>query len=302
MQFSNLVEDEIRYFSRNDNPQPAVTVRCSPVNSHLHAPPNQQLKQRPAGKTIRGMVLALKSEPYSFEPMKRNLQILAMPAAIAATFLIGCASQERITDRADPTRASLVQTQEGYDTFGRKWGVDAPPSAPAAVAQPKMLTRNDYVLLSFTGTISDIDYANREMTLTDSQGRSETFAVDKDVKRFNEAKVGDKVSLDYYLGMNAQIRKPTAEEAQNPLVVTAISGRAAPDVPAAAHSVQQVRALVTIEAMDRAKQTVTVKGPRGKYYVARVADPSRFDKVHIGDTIVLTFTEAAVVSLNPAGS
>jgi hypothetical protein len=53
--------------------------------------------------------------------------------------------------------------------------------------------------------------------------------------------------------------------------------------------------------MDRAAQTVTVKGPRGKYYVARVIDPSRFDKVQIGDTIVLTFYEAAAVSLKPAG-
>jgi hypothetical protein len=33
-----------------------------------------------------------------------------------------------------------------------------------------------------------------------------------------------------------------------------------------------------------------------------VADPSRFDQVHVGDTIVLVFTEAAAVSLKPAES
>jgi hypothetical protein len=36
------------------------------------------------------------------------------------------------------------------------------------------------------------------------------------VQRFNEAKVGDKVSMDYYLGFNAEVRKPTAEEELNP--------------------------------------------------------------------------------------
>jgi len=37
--------------------------------------------------------------------------------------------------------------------------------------------------------------------------------------------------------------------------------------------------VTTIEAMDRQNQTITVKGPRGKYYSAKVADPSRFDDV-----------------------
>jgi hypothetical protein len=54
--------------------------------------------------------------------------------------------------------------------------------------------------------------------------------------------------------------------------------------------------------MDRAAQTVTVKGPRGKYYVARVVDPSRFDRVRIGETILITFTEATAISLKPAGA
>jgi hypothetical protein len=57
---------------------------------------------------------------------------------------------------------------------------------------------------------------------------------------------------------------------------------------------------VTIEGLDRQANTITVKGPRGKHFTARVADPSRFDQVHIGDTIVLIFTESAAVSLDPA--
>ncbi len=44
-------------------------------------------------------------------------------------------------------------------------------------------------------------------------------------------------------------------------------------------------------------QTVTIKGPRGTYLTARVADPSRLTQVHIGDTIVITYTEALAVSL-----
>jgi hypothetical protein len=239
--------------------------------------------------------------------MNRNLQTLAVPAAIAAGFLFGCSSPPRITDRTDSNRPAIELTQEGYDTFGRKWEdepiqpvthVTPPQETPAA--QSQMLTRDDSVVLNFTGTITDIDYANREMSLQGPEGRIETFAVDKSVRRFNEAKVGDKVSIDYYLGMNAEVRKPTPEEERNPLVVMEGEGRAGPESAPAAQGLRRIRAVVTIEAMDRQNQTLTVKGPRGKYYVARVKDPSRFDQVQIGDTIVMTFTEAAAISLKPA--
>jgi hypothetical protein len=219
--------------------------------------------------------------------MKRNLRMLAVPASIAASFLIGCSSALRITDRTDPTRPSAVQVQEGYDTFGRKWEV---------------LSRNDFVLLNYTGTITDIDYPDREMTLEGPQGHLETFVVDKKVQRFNEAKVGDKVSIDYYLGFNAEVRNPTAEEQQNPLVVVETAGRAGLHAAPAAHDMRQIRAVVTIVSLDRSAQTVTVKGPRGKYFVARVADPSRLEKVRIGQTILMTFTEATAISLKPAGN
>jgi hypothetical protein len=120
------------------------------------------------------------------------------------------------------------------------------------------------------------------------------------VQRLNEAKVGDKVTVDYYLGFNAEVRKPTAAEEQNPLVVLETGSKAGPEADPAPSGVRRIRAVVTIEGSDRRAETVTVKGPRGGYYVARVADPSRLGQVRIGETIVMTFTAAAAVSLTPA--
>ena len=217
--------------------------------------------------------------------MKSNLRTLVVPASIAASLIVGCSSALKITDRTDPTRSSAVQVQEGYDTFVRKWEV---------------LSRSDFVLLNYTGTITDIDYPFREMTLKDSQGNYETFYVDTKVQRFDEAKVGDKVSMDYYLGVDAEVRNPTPEEEQNPLVVLKTASREGPDAPPAAYDMRRIRAVVTIVNLDRSAQTVTVKGPRGKHFVARVIDPSRLEKVRVGQTILMTFTEATVVSLKPA--
>jgi len=219
--------------------------------------------------------------------MDINLQTLVVvPASIAASLLIGCTAP-KITDRTDPMGASATQVGQGYDTFGRKWEV---------------LSRHESVLLTYTGTITDIDYPAREMTLKGPEGQFETFVVDKKVQRFNEAKVGDKVSMDYYLGFNGEVRAPTNEEKANPLVVQDVAAKAGPDAAPAAYDMRQVRAVVTIVSMDRKAETVTVKGPRGKYFTARVNDPSRLDKVRIGETILMTFTEATVVSLKPAGN
>jgi len=218
--------------------------------------------------------------------MKRNVQTLVVPAAIAASFLIGC-SAPKITSRTDPTGASSAQVGQGYDTFGRKWEV---------------LSRRESVLLNYTGTITDIDYPNREMTLKSPEGQIETFYVDKEVRRFNEAKVGDKVSMDYYLGFNAEVRRPTDEEKANPLVVVESEGRARPSESPSAHEIRHIRAVVTIEKMDRKAQTLTVKGPRGKYFTAHVVDPTRFDKVRIGETIVMTCTAATVDAKKPAAN
>lgn len=246
---------------------------------------------------------------FNSKTMKINLRTLAVSASVAAGFMIGCASAPRVVERTDPSRPSMVQVQEGYDTVGRKWEVQVtqpvpvtPEPAPVAVGaapQAQVISRTEAMARNFVGTITDIDYPNRKMTLRAADGRTETFVVNKDIRRFNEAKVGDKVSMDYYLGVTAEVRKPTPDELQNPLVVLDSESKTGLDQDPAGHTTRRVRAVVTIEGLDRTAQTVTVKGPRGNRFTTRVEDPSKFDQVRIGDTVLMTFTEAAGISLKP---
>ncbi len=67
-----------------------------------------------------------------------------LPAATC--LLAACAFHEpQVVDRTDPNRDSVVQVNEGFDTFGRKWGemdttqkvVETPkPAAPPATPPP----------------------------------------------------------------------------------------------------------------------------------------------------------------------
>lgn len=56
----------------------------------------------------------------------------------------------------------------------------------------------------------------------------------------------------------------------------------------------------TIQGLERPTETIIVQGPSENYQTARVADPSDLTKVRIGETIVVTDTEALAISLEKA--
>jgi Cu/Ag efflux protein CusF len=165
----------------------------------------------------------------------------------------------------------------------------APTAAP--------MGREEAVLVTATASVEAIDLATREVTLLGPLGNTVTFTVDQRVKRLNEVKVGDFVRADYYVSVAAEVRSPTPAEEKNPLVVLDAAGKAPPGTSPAAGGLRRFRVVTTIEGLDRPTQTVTVKGPMGRYLTARVADPSRLTQVRIGDTIVITYTEALAISL-----
>jgi hypothetical protein len=110
-------------------------------------------------------------------------------------------------------------------------------------------------------------------------------------------KVGDLVRADYYISVAAEMRAPTEEEKKTPFVMLDAAAKAPPGTAPAAGGLRTFKVVTTIEGLDRPSRTVTVKGPRGNYFTARVADPSRLTQVRIGEHIVLTCTEALAVSL-----
>jgi len=164
-------------------------------------------------------------------------------------------------------------------------------------AKEPRLGRKEAVLVTLTASVEAIDPATREVTLKGPLGNTATFTVDQRVKRLDEVKIGDLVRADYYISIAADVRKPTAEEQKHPLVVLDAAGKAPPGTSPAAGGLRRFKVVTTIEGLDRPTQTVTVKGPRGNYLTARVADPSRLTQVRIGDTIVITYTEALAISL-----
>jgi len=149
-----------------------------------------------------------------------------------------------------------------------------------------------------TGTVTNIVKETREITLMGAEGNLVTIVASDAVERFDEIQVGDRITFDNLVYVKAEFRAPTAEELAEPLVVLAEVAKAPEGMAPAGAIGAMVKGVVTIEMLNRPYMLATVKGPRGNYLTLPMEDLALMEQLHIGQTLVLTYAEAAVVSLN----
>ncbi len=147
-----------------------------------------------------------------------------------------------------------------------------------------------------------IDLETREVSLKLSDGKVITFKSQERYTRLEDVTVGDTLVTEYMKSLVSELRAPTATEMASPWMetetqVTPATRTGNPVIGAA----RQVRAVCTIEAADREAGMVRVKDARGQSHTVTGVDPSRFEGVSLGDTVVVTFTEAIALAVVPAG-
>jgi hypothetical protein len=157
--------------------------------------------------------------------------------------------------------------------------------------------REKWYEMSIKGRVEAIDWQNREMLLRGPDGDLITAIADEQVKRFNEISVGDYVKTTFWTYMKAEFRDPTPEEVQEPLIIISEAERAPKDLPPGAAVGAVVKAVVTIEIINRPDMIVTVKGPRGKYVSIPARDPVLLTQLRIGEVAVITYAEALALTL-----
>ena len=204
-----------------------------------------------------------------------RVQALIVPAFVAAS-LAACSSQKDTTPEAAKPAAA----------------------APAPVAKEPPLTAEESVLVTATAKVVAIDHAKREVTFKGSGGDEVTCTVDKRVQRLNEVKAGDDVTVGYYVSVAGELRPPTPEEAKAPIQIVEGAARAPKDTEPAAGALRTIRVVTTVEKLNLDAQTVTLKGPRGNSVTIRARYPENLKKIKLGDTIIVTYTEALAVALD----
>jgi Cu/Ag efflux protein CusF len=158
----------------------------------------------------------------------------------------------------------------------------------------KTVTKQNKV--TATATVKAIDQATRSVTLRAENGDEDTFTVGPEVKRFSELKVGDTIKATYYESLVFQVRKPGAAA---PGADAAVAGGRLKDAPGGAIGTQQTTS-VTVKALDMRVPSITVATADGRTLTRKIADKKNLEGVRPGDTIDITYSQAVVVSAEPA--
>lgn len=162
----------------------------------------------------------------------------------------------------------------------------------AAIAQ-KAVSQGDMVEL--TAEITAIDPDARLITLEDETGNVESLYAGPEIKRFNELKVGDKVTFRYYESLVSQIRKSGgAPPAQGTGLPTLVRGTGAE--PSGTIS-QQLSATVTVKAIDPKAPSVTVTLEDGRTMSFKAEDKKNLEGVKVGDKVDITYTAAVTITV-----
>jgi hypothetical protein len=150
-------------------------------------------------------------------------------------------------------------------------------------------------ILNTTAEVVGIDRVDRTLMLLGPAGNVVEIEVSHAARNFDQIEVGDQVKIEYYesvalyLGKHGQ--KPDASAGL-------VAARSAKEDKPGGIVVEAVDVSAVVQAIDRTKRTVALKGPDGKSVTTKV-DPlvKAFDTLQVGDSVHARYTEAIAISV-----
>jgi len=149
--------------------------------------------------------------------------------------------------------------------------------------------------VTVSATVESIDLSTRTVVLKGADGTTESVVVPESIANLDKLKVADTVTTTYAVAIAVQIMKPGEEPA--PAAVSAAKQGNGQIV-----SANQVSALLKVNAVDLAKNTVTLTGPKGNTETVEVKRPELQEKLKTlkpGDEVQITYTEAIAIKVEP---
>jgi hypothetical protein len=164
--------------------------------------------------------------------------------------------------------------------------------APVPAAAQSHATQSKPV--SITATIEAIDQANRMVTLKGPKGNSVEVKAPEQMEGFKTLKVGDQVTATYYEAMAIQVRKPGAPA---PAATPPTTTTTRQDRKPGSQTRREQTFSVSVEAIDPAAPSITVKGPQGRIVTMKVRDPEQLQNVKAGDMLDVTYYESLLIKV-----
>jgi hypothetical protein len=170
--------------------------------------------------------------------------------------------------------------------------------APAALAQQAAGQEPGVVVAdvaTLTASVEAIDYGKRMVTLTGPEGNTVTVRVGSEVKNFDQIRQGDRVVVEHFEPVALFVWQSGDAPSATGVEVVEV---ARPGEKPTGLVVDTTEITASVEAIDYAKRTVSLKGPQGDIRIIKVGpNVERFDQVKQGDQVVVRHTEALAISV-----
>ena len=145
-----------------------------------------------------------------------------------------------------------------------------------------------------TGTVTIVNTEKRMLTIQKPDGGFQVIHVPDEVKRLDEIKINDKLTITYLEAVAVDLQKGAATGAPGAMATTEVDRE--PGKKPAGSITDTVTVTGTVEAVNKAKSTVTIRGPEETVTVT-VQDPALIQEVAVGDSVTATFIKVVAAKV-----
>jgi hypothetical protein len=145
--------------------------------------------------------------------------------------------------------------------------------------------------------VTAVDLETRHVTLQGPGGEQFTVTAPENATNLEAIKPGDSIVATYMAALEGELREPTEEEKAEPWVVVKEAGVSDDENHPGVGAARVIRAVCTIEGLNRILGTAVIKDPRGNVHVIGDVEPEKMEGVTLGQTVVMVYAEALALSL-----
>jgi hypothetical protein len=162
-----------------------------------------------------------------------------------------------------------------------------------AGAQTKILPGETATI---TATVEAVEASTRTVTLKGPKGNYVDVVAPETVTKFDQIKVGDKITARYYENVVLRVKQPGEKAVDSDTAGVTRSGSTKPG----ATSAMQRTITATITEIDTKTPSITFTGPNNWKYSSKVEDRKALASVKVGDRVDITWTAALLISFDAA--
>jgi hypothetical protein len=161
-----------------------------------------------------------------------------------------------------------------------------------AKAKPDAKGAIEVGAVTATSKVTAIDPPERTVTLTNEAGETNTYKLGKNVRNFDQIKVGDQVKATLLESVAVTVSKSSAPATAGERGVVAVAPKGAQPGVLMAKTRQISAKIVSVDPNTR---TVTVEGPMGGKPTIKVGPNVKLDELQQGDDVTLSVTDALAI-------